>query len=121
MSPTRQDATLNTLEHMPVQVLRLVLKCKPFQVMRTGEKTEEFRDNTAYWRRRMQDPSTGGWRNFDHVEFSLGYHTDRQQFRAQFRGITIVNLIDRKYRRMLKLHYTFKRRGYIKVWLGDVY
>ena len=115
MSPIWRDTFKTTFEHKPIQVLCLVLKYKPFEVMRSGEKTEELRDNTAYWRCRMQDTSTGRWRDFNYVEFSLGFQPTSQQFRARFRGITIVNFVDRKYRKMLQLGYTFKRRSYITI------
>ena len=91
-----------SLAHKPVQVLRLVLKRKPFDVMRSGEKTEEFRDNTAYWRSRLLDKSTGRWRHFDYIEFSLGYHPTRPKFRVRFMGITLVSTVDRK---SIRPHY----------------
>ena len=106
--------------HKPVQVLRLVLKRRPFEGMRSGEKTEEFHDNTAYWRSRMLDESTGRWRDFDYVEFSLGFHPTRQKFRARFVDITLVSTVDRKYSNGLHVDFPFKRRRYIKIRLGEI-
>ena len=120
LSPIWREAVKTSFAHKPVQVLRLVLKRRPFEVMRSGEKTEEFRDNTAYWRSRMLDESTGRWRDFDYVEFSLGFHPTRQKFRARFVGITLVSTVHRKYSNGLHVDYPFKRRRYIKIRLGEI-
>ena len=116
----RVEVVMTSLPHKPIQVLQLVLKRKPFEVMRSGEKTEEFRDNTPYWRSRMLDAATRRWRDFDWVEFSLGFHPTRQKFRARFLGITLVSAVDRKYSNGLHVDCPFKRRQYIMIHLGKI-
>lgn len=51
---------------MKIKILDLVLKRKWYDMIESGEKTEEYRDITGYWFSRINDRLT-------HVRFRRGY------------------------------------------------
>jgi len=55
------------------KVLHLVLKKKWYEMEERGEKTEEYRDISPYWRKRLVDPVTHHAKPFSHVCFHCGY------------------------------------------------
>ena len=99
--------------------LVMILKKEPFEVMRTGEKNEEYRENTSYWRSRLYEKD-GTPKNFKYVEFSNGYQKNRPQFMVEFKGIEIIDEVDKSYSTGLKVNYPYKKEGYIKIILGNV-
>ena len=97
----------------------MILKKEPYQVMVSGEKNEEFRENTAYWRSRLYEKD-GTPKKFSYVEFSNGYQKNRPQFMVEFKGIEIIDEVDRSYSTGFKVKYPYKKEGYIKIMLGNV-
>ena len=87
--------------------------------MRTGEKNEEYRENTSYWRSRLYEKD-GTPKNFKYVEFSNGYQKNRPQFMVEFKGIEIIDEVDKSYSTGFKVNYPYKKEGYIKIILGNV-
>ena len=63
-----------------MKTLQLTLKKKWFDLMITGEKTEEFRVNKPYWVSRLEG------KEYDRVRFTNGYGKDRPWFEAEFKG-----------------------------------
>jgi hypothetical protein len=63
------------------KVLSLVLKREYFDAILEGRKKIEYRDNTDYWRRRLDG------RTFDEVHFRNGYATEAPFMRVEFKGI----------------------------------
>lgn len=57
-----------------MNTLKLVLKKKWFDMIASGEKTEEYREITRYWKKRMYNCKL---RHYDKVTFYLGYAKDR--------------------------------------------
>ena len=55
-----------------VKVLHLVLKKKWYEMQERGEKTEEYREITPYWRKRLLDQSCNV-KEYTHVCFHYGY------------------------------------------------
>ena len=99
--------------------LVMILKKEPYQVMVSGEKNEEFRENTAYWRSRLYEKDETP-KKFSYVEFSNGYQKNRPQFMVEFKGIEIIDEVDRSYSTGFKVKYPYKKEGYIKIMLGNV-
>lgn len=97
----------------------MILKKEPYQVMVSGEKNEEFRENTAYWRSRLYEKDETP-KKFSYVEFSNGYQKNRPQFMVEFKGIEIIDEVDRSYSTGFKVKYPYKKEGYIKIMLGNV-
>ena len=69
--------------------LKLTLSALPYQVMVTGEKTEEFRRQSDWIKRRLF--RNGKLRPFTHVEFVNGYGKNKPRFTAEFKGVREVN------------------------------
>lgn len=57
-----------------MKVLYLHLKKKWFDMFASGEKLEEYRDDTPYWQKRLIDKS-GNLKQYDCVIFLSGYPT----------------------------------------------
>lgn len=66
--------------------LALPLKKQWFDMIKSGEKKEEYRSISDYWRKRLMDKS-GNFKRFDIVTFTCGYPSkyDIERF------ITFVN------------------------------
>lgn len=58
---------------MTETTLTLPLKRKWFELIRSGEKREEYREMSPYWKRRLESAHWGGFRHFDRLVFTLGY------------------------------------------------
>ena len=82
--------------------LHLNLKRKWFDMILRGEKKEEYRDVTDYWRKRLTNyerslsnklpfvwklpPGGSAFKAFKSITFSNGYAKDRPQFEIEFKG-----------------------------------
>ncbi|MDY6381974.1 MAG: hypothetical protein SPK52_06915 [Synergistales bacterium] len=64
-----------------MKTLKLVLKKKWFDMIASGEKTEEYRETTPYWKKRLCPCN-----DYDFVTFYLGYRKNRPQktFRVKY-------------------------------------
>ena len=60
-------------EVINVKILHLVLKKKWYEMQERGEKTEEYRELTEYWRKRLIDQETLRVKPYTHVCFHYGY------------------------------------------------
>src|SRR5678816_46656 len=73
----------------PLPVLRLSLKYEYFDAIKRGEKVEEYRLRTDYWRKRIEG------REFSSIWLSLGYpkYNDPDRWlRRPWRGYTIKRI-----------------------------
>ena len=82
---------IDTMEQLPegIITLKLTLSALPFQVMVTGEKTEEFRRQSEWLKSRLF--RNGKLRPFTHVEFVNGYGKNKPRFTSEFKGVREVN------------------------------
>ena len=80
-------------------MLKLVIKKKPFEVMQTGEKLEEYRKKSKWIESRLID------KKYDYVEFYNGYRKDRPSFIMQYNGYELRPNIHKKYSNGLKVDY----------------
>jgi len=64
-----------------MEVLRLTLKKKWFDMILSGEKKEEYREIKPYWETRLEEaplaPFLHRFKKFDAVEFTNGYGNDK--------------------------------------------
>ena len=60
-----------------MKTLKLVLKKKWFDMIATGQKKEEYRDFSEFWKSRLLEKGRWDVRSFDAVTFYLGYAKDR--------------------------------------------
>lgn len=78
--------------------LYLSLKKKPFDVMVTGEKQEEFRINSDWIRSRLMD-KFGNFKKYDFIKFVNGYGNDKPYFICKYNGFIecYMDVAKRKY------------------------
>lgn len=67
---------------MPTKTLKLTLKKKWFDLIKSGLKTEEYRDIKPYWDKRLMSGQT-----FDKVSFKNGYSQSAPTFEIELKGI----------------------------------
>ena len=60
-----------------MKTLKLVLKKKWYDMIASGEKTEEYRDLKDYWGNRLLEKGRWDCKPFDNVTFYLGYAKNR--------------------------------------------
>jgi hypothetical protein len=68
-----------------LRILKLPLNYPPYQVMETGEKTDEFRKPGAWIESRLYNKD-GSKREYDYIEFRYGYGHKRPAFLCEFKG-----------------------------------
>lgn len=68
-----------------MKTLHLILKKKWFDMIKSGEKKEEYRDFTKHWCSRFFDKE-GNFKKFDTVTFTNGYAKDAPRFVIEFKG-----------------------------------
>lgn len=76
--------------------LPLTLTGKPFEVMVSGEKREEFRGKSPFILQRLMHPD-GSPKLYDMLEFTNGYGRDRPRFYARYFGFSVKPSVNRKY------------------------
>jgi len=71
-----------------MKVLHLTLSKKPFEVMVTREKTDEFRGDSMWIGSRLyhSEARFGQKKHYDLVKFVNGYGDDKPYFIAEYRG-----------------------------------
>ena len=69
-----------------MKTLHLNLHRKWFDMIRSGEKKEEYREMSDYWKTRMRNVRKHGVKT---ITFSNGYAKDRDQFVIDLKYISI--------------------------------
>lgn len=74
-----------------MKTLHLILKKKWFDMIKSGEKKEEYRALTKHWESRLVDNSAGSisFKYFDTVTFTNGYAKNAPRFEIELNSITI--------------------------------
>lgn len=80
-----------------MNILRLTIKKKFFDMIASGEKKEEYREIKRYWIQRLCDEveyEMGGewigvYKKFDAVEFKNGYSKTSPTMLVEFKGLDI--------------------------------
>jgi hypothetical protein len=75
-----------------MSTLKLTLSKKPFEVMITGEKKVEYRNQSQWMKSRLFDKH-GNPRKYSYVEFVNGYGKDRPRFTVEFKGVAVVERV----------------------------
>jgi RPA family protein len=69
-----------------MKTLHLNLHKKWFDMILSGEKKEEYRDSTNYWKKRIYDKI----HEFNTITFSNGYAKNRAQFVIELKGLKLA-------------------------------
>lgn len=94
------------------RILHLSLKKQPFEVMVTGEKTQEYRFPSGWIMSRLKG------KEYDYVKFVNGYGKDKPYFICEYKGWNISNTyIELIYSNRLQV---FSDKGDIVIDLGKV-
>lgn len=80
-----------------MRVLNLTLHKRAFEVMITGEKTVEYREDKTDWMRSRLFDSMGNRKEIDLVKFTNGYGADRPYFICKFETAVIGHIGNRYY------------------------
>ena len=70
------------------KVLHLTLRKEPFDEIRSGVKTIEYRDYKEHWIKRLMNPD-GSFKSYDFVLFKNGYQAQAPEILLEFKGISI--------------------------------
>lgn len=78
-----------------MKILHLTLKKKWFDMIASGEKKEEYRQDKIYWKRRLV--KEGYWhsqtcKDFDIIRFRNGYANDALTLDVECKGISLSDL-----------------------------
>lgn len=71
------------------KILYLILKKQPFDQIKRGKKTSEFREHKPFWVKRLMK-NDGTFKQFDLVHFKNGYHTDAPTMLIEIKDIKII-------------------------------
>ena len=96
------------------KTLHLNLKRKWFDMIKSGEKVEEYREIKKHWITILigNDPLDGGFYYFDTVTFSNGFAKDRDQF--------VIELLDIEFGMGLPEWGAEKGVKYFVLKLGEI-
>ena len=73
-----------------MKVLHLTLKKKWFDLIKSGEKKHEYRQDKPYWRKRLVDENGEG-KHFDIIQFRNGYSKDAPTIFVKCNGISFTS------------------------------
>lgn len=102
-----------------MKILHLTLSKKPFEVMVTGEKNEEFRVGSDWIRSRLIDKKDK-WKNYDAIKFVNGYGKDKPYFICKYDGFMecYMDVAIREYSNGLKVEGIGK--GDFIIYCGEI-
>lgn len=72
------------------RILKLTVSRPPFDVMVTGEKGKEYRQQSKWIWSRLVDRKTGKNKQYDYVEFKNGYSANSPTFVAEYLGYEVA-------------------------------
>jgi hypothetical protein len=72
------------------KVLHLTLRKEPFDDIRSGEKTAEYRAYKSHWIKRLMNDD-GSFKTYDLIFFKNGYQSAAPQMLVEFKGIRIIS------------------------------
>ena len=70
-----------------MRILHLTLYKKWFDLIASGEKTEEYREDKPYWQKRLLEPD-GFPKMFDAVNFRNGYSNHAPSMLVKWKGVS---------------------------------
>jgi len=86
----KKELNKRNMKNMEKKVLHLTLRKEPFDEIRSGEKTIEYRDYKEHWIKRLMN-ADGSFKSYDLVLFKNGYQSAAPQMLVEFKGIKIIS------------------------------
>lgn len=69
-----------------MKILKLTIKKKWFDLIKSGEKKIEYREYKQYWITRIVD------KNYDVIEFKNGYKKNSPKILLEYKGYEIIDM-----------------------------
>ena len=69
------------------EVLKIVIKGNFFDLIASGKKVIEYREQTQFWISRLYDKE-GSKRHYDLIEFINGYNTNARRMITKYEGFS---------------------------------
>lgn len=92
------------------RILKLTVELQWFEVMVTGEKPFEIRQDGNKWiQSRLFDRKTKSLKHYDYVQYTNGYGADRPMFICRYNGVLPSYEMDRTFSNGAKLKYKGKK------------
>lgn len=102
------------------KVLHLSLYKEAFEVMVTGEKTEEYREPSKWIKSRLLNKD-GSFRDYDYVKFVNGYGKNKPYFITKFLGCSQFEPKVGEFKNYSNgLEVSVLNKDYI-IYLGEIY
>lgn len=102
-----------------MKILHLSLKEEPFEVMVTGEKTNEFRAPTKWIISRLYNKD-GTLKHYDLIKFVNGYGSTLPNFTAVYNGFNVLNHGIHTEPYSNGFHLEFLPAGTIDIKIGEI-
>jgi len=91
----RHQIKVSRYTNLPIEAIEqekplfLIMQKVWFDKIESGEKTEEYRSNTAYYQSRLLNQSKTAFKNYRTVILQVGYSTDAKRMIVEVEKITL--------------------------------
>ena len=100
--------------------LYLTLKKKPFDIMISGEKKFEYRNNSKWIESRLINSKNNEPKKYKYIKFTNGYGHNRPYFICEYKGFKKIYNIKKKYSNNFIINYPYSKLGYYCIILGEI-
>lgn len=74
-----------------MKILKVIIKKEWYDLIKSGEKTIEYRDYSDFWISRLENKN-GSFRHYDLIEFKNGYKANSRKMVTEFKGISFDDI-----------------------------
>ncbi len=74
-----------------MKILHLTLEKKWFDLIKSGKKKDEYREDKPHWDKRLVNQETGEGKIFDVIKFRNGYRKDSPVMFVEFKSISFTS------------------------------
>lgn len=89
---SKEEQNGNFAKPMLPAVLKLTVKKEWFDLIKSGEKTEEYREIKEYWNNRLtyrEAPFVIREKRYEYIEFKNGYSKDAPTIITECKGVSV--------------------------------
>ena len=74
-----------------MKILKVIIKKEWYDLIKSGEKTIEYRDYSDFWISRLENKN-GSFRHYDLIEFKNGYKANSRKMVTELKGISFDDI-----------------------------
>ena len=74
-----------------MKILKVIIKKEWYDLIKSGEKTIEYRDYSDFWISRLENKN-GSFRHYDLIELKNGYKANSRKMVTEFKGISFDDI-----------------------------